>query len=268
MILCRTFYTLFIHSLIVIEVYTLLIYCFTLFIHFRCHVRVCFCVGWTPTRLFLIRKDDFQETGFLLVLHQRDRLVRSPTADGSDLLGVNSQHHNTMCYHIWWRSCSFAKMVDFVRMISIHGATKSWCMFQNLEKAAEPNAIISDVFWSLPAQEQASPIVTGSHFLGRLSPWLALCPHMTRASASNESFCSALMSNSLDCYLEGSHKWKVQRSGEKKLDSLDQSMTIMTIMILLYTHVYFCMSMYLSIYSIFLFIYLSIYQSIWDFVWT
>ena len=130
--------------------------------------------------------------------------------------------------------------------------------FKNLEKAAEPNAIISDVFWSLPAQEQASPIVTGSHFLGRLSPWLALCPHMTRASASNESFCSALMSNSLDCYLEGSHKWKVQRSGEKKLDSLDQSMTIMTIMILLYTHVYFCMSMYLSIYSIFLFIYLSI----------
>lgn len=136
MILCRTFYTLFIHSLIVIEVYTLLIYCFTLFIHFRCHVRVCFCVGWTPTRLFLIRKDDFQETGFLLVLHQRDRLVRSPTADGSDLLGVNSQHHNTMCYHIiWWRSCSFAKMVDFVRMISIHGATKSWCMFQKSWKS-------------------------------------------------------------------------------------------------------------------------------------
>ena len=73
--------------------------------------------------------------------------------------------------------------------------------FTYLEKAREPLAIISDVFWSLPAP----------HFLGRPSPWLTLCPTMTRGSASNASFCSALMSSSSDCYSEGSRKWKVRR---------------------------------------------------------
>lgn len=53
--------TLFIHSLIVIEVYTLLIHCFTVFIHFTCHVLICLCVYVLDGHrhgFLILRKDD------------------------------------------------------------------------------------------------------------------------------------------------------------------------------------------------------------------